>query len=191
MGQIKLSPRIIQIICGVIILVCIGVYVYVGLMYNTEQGEQDDLEAELQAANDKWTRIKDRPVEDLESILEQTQEKLAEVESIFPVDLTANDVMQLLIQAADEHGLNILPLSGIKPAKTVTVNDKDYWIVEFTLRPSGTLSQLLGFLESMEKGQIGGNTYASISISDVGIQGRGGSWQINFKGSIYSRIGEG
>ena len=190
MGQIKFSPRVLQIVCGVIVILAIGAYAYMGYMYSDELGKQDDLESELDDANEKWARVKDRPVEDLESILEQTKQELEEEESIFPVELSANDVMQLLLQAAEEHGLNILPLTGIRPADTENVLGNKYWKVDFNLRPSGTLPQLLGFLEAMEQGEIGGERYATMTLSDVQVSGKGGKWQLGFKGSIYSRMEE-
>ncbi len=187
--KIKFSQKMGQIVCGVVILLAIGAYVYIGLLYNDEQEKQDELDTQIQSANLEWQRLEDRTeMPDLHGLLEQRKNELAEEESLFPVDVTANNVMEILLQAADESNVDILPLSGIKPAKTESVGENDYYKVDFKLSPQGTLSNVLNFVQKLEYGTIGANQIGTTIVNSLSLTGKGRAWRANMSGSFYSRV---
>ena len=105
------------------------------------------------------------------------------------IELSSNNVMEILLQAAEENRVDVLPLSGVRPAEIEAINGNDYLKVNFSMKPTGTLPEILNFIDAMETGNIGGEKYGTLVISGVTISGKGGAWSANFKGSIYSRIG--
>ncbi|MFO8102330.1 MAG: hypothetical protein R6U37_09255 [Dehalococcoidia bacterium] len=188
MPEIKFTQTMGMIICGVIIVAAIGAGVYLGLLYMDEQEKQDDLEMEIERAELEWERVKGREEKDLTQILAERRDELEEEESIFPVETNANKVMEILLEAAEESGVNILPLSGINPAKTEMINEKEYYKVDFRLNPRGTFQQVLNFIEKLEDGYIGEERYATIVVTDLTISGKGSSWSASLSGSFYSRV---
>ncbi len=187
MPQVKISRMYVQVILGVIILLAIAGYVYLGYLYTDEQKKQDDLETEIAKAESEWARVKNREEKDLTQILEQTKNDLEKEESIFPVEKSANDVMEILLEAATESNVDILPMPGLKSSKPVKILGKEYYPVEFRLSPKGTLTNVLDFIEKLEQGNIGDNQYATIVVKGVSLNGSGGSWSASLSGSFYSR----
>lgn len=188
-SKMKFSAKHAKIACAIIIVLAIGAFVYIGLMYNDEQGKQDDLTAEVESARHKWEDIKDRPVEDLGSVLQLTKEELAYWDNMFPIGLDSNDVTEILLYAAIQSRVDILPLSGIKPGVVEEINGNQYLKMDFNLRPKGTIYEVLSFVNSLETGNIGEKQYGTMVLDDVRLQGRGGAWTATFRGSIYSRLG--
>ncbi len=187
--KMKFSQKMGQIVCGVVILLAIGAYVYIGLLYNDEQEKQDELDTQIQGANLEWDRLENRTeMTDMVGLLEQRKDELAEEESLFPVDVTANNVMEILLQAADESNVDILPLSGIKPAKTESVGKNDYYKVDFKLSPQGTLTDVLNFVQKLEYGTIGEHQIGTTIVDSLSLNGKGRAWRANVSGSFYSRV---
>ncbi len=187
--KVKISQKYVMIICGVIIVLAVAGYICIGIMYNDEKEKQDELETELEAAKIEWARVEGREEKDLTQILKETREALAEEKRLFPVEKSANDLMQILLEAAEESRVNILPLAGIAPATTEKIEGEEYYKVNFRLNPRGTLPNVLDFIERLEHGNIGSNQYATMVVTTLTINGQGSSWSASLSGSLYSRIG--
>ncbi len=187
--KIKISKTIAMIIFAVVIVVCVAGYGLMGYAVMDEQSKQDDLETAIDKAKDEWQIIKDRPVEDLDQLLEQTRDELALEQSLFKNDLSSNNVMEILLQAANECNVQILPLGGFSPADIEQIDGNDYFKVKFDLSPEGTLPNVLRFVDKLENGTIGDDQYATIVVEEVSISGQGSQWSVNLNGYLYSKPG--
>ncbi|GEM_PF-1586690 len=186
MPKVKISQKYAQIICGVIILLAVGGYIYLGILYNDEQTKQDDLDPQITSAELEWNRLKLREPEHLDELLAERRNELEAEKTLFPVDLSSNNVMEILLQAAEESNVNILPLGGINPAQQVKVLENEYYKVSFRLTPTGTLRNVRDFIDKLEKGTIGGKELTTIVVKDVSLSGKGGSWRASLSGEVYS-----
>ena len=189
MPKIKISKTIAMIIFAVVIVACVAGYGLMGYAVMDEQSKQDDLETDIDRAKDEWQIIKDRPVEDLDQLLEQTRDELALEQSLFKNDLSSNNVMEILLQAANECNVAILPLGGFSPADIEQINGNDYFKVAFDLTPEGTLPNVLRFVNKLENGTIGDDQYATIVVEEVSISGQGSQWSVSLNGYLYSKPG--
>ena len=183
-----LSRKAVRNICLLLIVLSIGGYITLGIFYNGDQGDKDDVKEQIAQKEPQMQILEDaRANKDLSELLEEAEAELEAVEARIPEGKDSTDVTETLMELADSTGVDIFPVAGrVKPATTETIQGNQYYVVSFSLTPKGSYDQLMEFIELMESGSETEN----ISIEYTTINDSGDSWTASISGKFYSRMAE-
>ncbi|NQT72665.1 MAG: hypothetical protein HQ553_07825 [Chloroflexi bacterium] len=166
------------ILTGVIVLVLVGL-VALGVLYMSEESNQDKLadtkvEKEIELTNLELNAV------DEEAILAKALEDLDKMSSSFPVEMDDVDVMEFLIDLADETKVEITLKAGKAAASNLA--GVSYLSVPITATIDGTFNNVLNFIDRIESGKI-----STITIGNCTIQGTGADWSTSMSMTLMSR----
>ena len=186
-GKVSVSPKMVRYICLLLILLSIGGCIYLGVLYNGDQSDQDDLEDQI-AQNEPLKKIleDDRANKDLDKLLDDANDRLVEVEALIPAEKDSTDVIEMLMEMTKESGIDMPPLAGrVSQATTTTIAGNEYYVITFNLTPTGSYDQVLDFINLLENGEM-----ENITLEYTALVDSGSSWSANLSGVYYSRVAE-
>ncbi|MFC2027085.1 hypothetical protein ACFLU3_00200 [Chloroflexota bacterium] len=163
---------------GAIVLISYGL---IWNKYQSEQVAQDDLNFQIDQV---WPLVQvgmPEVPDDQEERLAAAQTELEEQKNAFPTMLGATELMEVLLQIANEHHVSLSLQTSQQPAE---FGDGRYYLLTSGVSTSGKLSDLLAFIQHLEDGPI-----ETLKIlQQVNFSGSGDSWNAGFTITIYSQL---
>jgi len=162
---------------GAIVLISYGL---IWNKYQSEQVAQNDINFQI---NKVWPLVQvgmSDVSDDQEERLEAAQTDLEKQKNAFPTMLGATELMETLLQIANEHHVSLSLQTSQQPAD---FGDGRYYILTSSVSTSGKLSDLLAFIRHLEDEPI-----ETLKIlQQVNFSGSGDSWTAGFSITIYSQ----
>ncbi|NQT72762.1 MAG: hypothetical protein HQ553_08315 [Chloroflexi bacterium] len=162
---------------GAIVLISYGL---IWNKYQSEQVAQNDINFQI---NKVWPLVQvgmSDVSDDQEERLEAAQTDLEKQKNAFPTMLGATELMETLLQIANEHHVSLSLQTSQQPAD---FGDGRYYILTSSVSTSGKLSDLLAFIQHLEDEPI-----ETLKIlQQVNFSGSGDSWTAGFSITIYSQ----
>jgi hypothetical protein len=186
-GKVAISPKTVRYICLLLIVLSIGGCIYLGVLYNGDQGDKDDVEEQIALKTPQMKILEDaREGKNLGELLEETAADLKTMKARIPGELDSTDVTEMLMELAEQAEVDIFPVAGrVGKASATTIAGNAYYIVAFNLTPRGSYDQVVDFIALLESGEM-----ENISLSYTTITDSGGSWSAQLNGIFYSRVAE-
>ena len=166
------------ILMGVIVL-ALGGLIALGVLYMSEESDQDKLADTKVEKNEELTNLNSGVVDE-EAILVKALADLEELRSGIPTEMDDVNVMEFLITLADETNVDIIIKAG--EAVEQDLAGESYMAVEITATINGTFDNILNFIDSIESGEI-----KTFDIGNCSIQGSGADWDVAMSMSLVSQ----
>ncbi len=185
--RVGLSKTAARNICLLLIVLSIGGCIYLGVLYNGDQGDKNDVEDQIAQQKPQMKILEElRAGKNLGELLEETTAELEAIEARIPDELDSTDVTEVLMELAEQAEVDIFPVAGrVGKASTTSIAGNAYYVVTFNLTPKGSYDQVMGFIELLESGEM-----ENISLAYTTITDGGDSWSANLRGEFYSRMAE-
>ena len=168
------------ILTGVIVLALVGLVV-LGIFYMSEESDQDKLADTRDEKQEELNiLVAEANAVDEDALLADALKKLEEIQDRFPADLDSTDVLSLLLDYQEETNVDIQPLV-VQPATELEIAGQTYMGVGFTATVSGSLENILTFIDILENGEI-----STFTVSGINLSGSGGDWSTSLTGSVTS-----
>lgn len=178
----NIRPYIIipLVFIGVVALVA---YSLIWMDYSNKQTQKNDINF---AIDQIWPRVQAGipPVpENQEQRLEAARVKLEAEKEAFPTRMSATELMETVIQLADEHHVKTVLQTQKKEAE---IGEGDgHYLLNSSVRATGKLADLVAFISYLEDGPI-----ATLEVGGVSYSGSGESWTANFNMGVYIQMTE-
>lgn len=156
-----LKSRKTILIIAVVVALMAGYY-WLGTTYLQEQKLNDLLTVNVDAAT---RQLADIPVpdKDLQQRLNEAQVEMAAAEDAFPVQPSTTEIINTILQAADDLGLKAIPMET-RPWGAEAFDDYEVYVFQMNFIVSGASASLTEFLTWLESGQIATLVIEYISI---------------------------
>ncbi len=185
--SVKISRRAARNILLLLIVVAIGGYVFLGVTYNSDKSEKDDLKDEIAQKEPLMEQLeKKRGGSNIEALIEEAEAELEAQEARIPASMGRLEVAEALMGLVDEAGLNISQsqiVSSVSDPRVEEIEGREYYAVTFQLTVSGSYRQVIDFIGTLESGDM-----ENVSIGYVILTQKGGSWAAPVQGVFYSRV---
>lgn len=170
------------ILTAVIVLALAGI-IALGVLYMGEESDQDNLADKEIEKQEELANLESGAVDE-DAILAEALAELEQMSSGFPVEMDDVDVMEFLINLADETNVGITLKAGT--AEESTLAGGTYLTVPITATINGTENNVLNFVDKIENGEI-----ETFNIAACTIQGSGADWSASISMSLMSQTSSG
>ena len=174
---------------GVIVMV----YYLLGMGYVKERREQEILASQITEVTRVLAQTPEPP-QDLERQLETAKARLSAAERSFPIGVNSTQVIDTILKLAENSKVSAIPLVT-KPWTMENVGGHDCYVFRLNIVVKGDFSQLLTYLNKLEKGD-----YKTLIVEDLSLVSATGqpdegavAWEAipvtaNLNLAIYSRF---
>lgn len=166
------------ILTGVILLTLVGLVV-LGIFYMNEESDQDKLADTIDEKQQELDALGSNVVDE-EALLADALKKLDEMHEGFPADLDSTDVLTIILDYEKETNISAMPLM-VQPATELEIAGQTYISVGFTATVSGSLPNILAFIDKLENGEI-----STFTVRGINLSGSGGDWSTSMSASVIS-----
>jgi hypothetical protein len=141
-----------------LLVIVIGANFYVWKARAADETQMTSLSGNLAAVQQQINKVAE-PAGDLKTRLAAAEAAYAATQTGFPTAVDRNEVMDYLLDVAEENSVQILPLTseGWKMER----NGQQYNVLSFTATVSGSLENVLNLIDSLHNGK-----YRTLAISD-------------------------
>jgi hypothetical protein len=136
----------------ILVVALLAVYYLIGSDYLKQRRHNVSLAVQITAANQTLVLIPSPPP-DLEERLAAARDNLQAAESSFTADTNDINIVNTVLRWAQETGVKAIPLDTA-PWVTENISGRDYAIFRVNLEATGDFSQLLSYLDRLEKGEV-------------------------------------
>jgi hypothetical protein len=133
----------------IVIIAVIIVNFFVWKNYFAEKSQIDVLKEEVSAVNQQTSQLA-QPPSDLESQLLQAQNDLSAALQVFPANVDRNDVVDFIINTANECGVQMIPL--ISEGWETSSSGSSYFVLKYHGTVTGTLFNATNFITLLRNG---------------------------------------
>ena len=133
-----------------LIIILVAVYYFLGMDYSKQRKEQEALTSQIIEVTQTLRQIPQPPC-DLEQRLAAAQASLAAEQSTFPDNINSTEVIDTILELADNSKVNIISLVT-QPWSAEVVGEHDYYVFRLNIAVMGEFPQLLTYLNKLEKG---------------------------------------
>lgn len=141
------------------------VYLNLGMGYIGQRNEHEALISEIAGVRRALVHIPEAP-QDLEQQLAAAQASLAAAQGAFPGKIHSTEVINAILELAENTDVNALPLVT-QPWAVETVGGHSYGVLRLTVAIEGGFSQLLNFIRKLENGELKTLIVANLSVTRV------------------------
>lgn len=156
----RVRPFIIVMAISAVILAAYGLF---GVSYIQQRQEQGTLTSQIAVASDLLEEY-DSPAS-LEQQLADAEARLAAEQASFPTRLSSTEVLDAVLQLAQESQVEVLSLRA-QSVSMERVGEHDYAVLRFNTGVEGSFSQVLAFLNLLEGGELETLILENVSISE-------------------------
>lgn len=153
------------------VIILLVVYAYFGLGYLKELKEHKVLASQLADINQTLTDVT-ASSQDLEQRMSAVQASLAVEQNRFPEKVNSTQVINSILQLADDTGVKAIPLVT-QPWSIENVGEYDYYVFRLNVSVTGDFSQLVNFISQIEDSEFSTLIFDSLSVSVVPEQSSG------------------
>ena len=151
-----------KILIAILIISLLIVYYLFGTDYINQHHENAALISQISDTTQALVQMPEPP-QNLEQQLEAAQAKLAAEQSAFPSNLNSIDVINTILELANDCGVKAIPLVT-QSWSTEIVGEHDYSVLRLTIAAEGNFYQLVSFVSKLENGE-----YTTLVVEDLSI----------------------
>ena len=141
-----------KLLIALLIIVLLVVYYLFGTDYIKQSKEQEMLTPQITEVIEALKEMPEPP-QDLEQRLATAQASLAAEQSAFPSQLNSLQVVNTILELADDYDVKAVPLVT-QPWSTEKVGEHDYYVFRLTVAVEGSFSKLVSFVSKLESGEF-------------------------------------
>jgi Tfp pilus assembly protein PilO len=142
------TRNLLIIILVAALLVAYGV---IGADYLKQRNQRDAYDTQIAEAAAALILIPQPPA-DLEERLASAQDSLEEAKNVFMLDATNIEIINTILDTANQTGVKVIPLST-QPWVQESVANQTYAVFRIEIEVTGTYPQLVIFLKQLENGE--------------------------------------
>ncbi len=154
-----------KLLIAILIIALLVVYYLFGTDYMNQRRENAALTSQITEATQALAQIPEPP-QNLEQRLEAAQARLAAEQSAFPSKLHSTEVINTILELANDYGVRAIPLVT-QSWSTEMVGEHSYGVLRLTVAAEGTFSQLVSFVSKLENGEYETLVVENLSITRV------------------------
>ena len=154
-----------KLLIAILIIALLVVYYLFGTDYINQRRENAALTSQITEATEALAQIPEPP-QNLEQRLEAAQARLAAEQSAFPSKLHSTEVINTILELANDYGVRAIPLVT-QSWSTEMVGEHSYGVLRLTVAAEGNFSQLVSFVSKLENGEYKTLVVENLSITRV------------------------
>lgn len=154
-----------KLLFTVLITILLVVYAYLGIGYMKQSGEREALTSQITEAIETLREIP-KPPQDIEQRLAAAQASLVAEQSIFPIKVNSTEVVNTILELADDSGVKAVPLET-EPWSIQDVGERVYYVFRLNVTVEGSLSHLSNFVSKLENGRFRTLVVEDLSVTRV------------------------
>ncbi len=172
----KVRPLVIVMAIGVLILAAYGLF---GVKYIQQWQEQEALASHIALVGDLLEGY--GSLASLEQQRADAEARLAAEEASFPTSLSSTEVFDAVLQLAQASRVEVVSLRS-HSVSTERVGEHDYAVLRLNISVEGSFSQLLTFLNGLER--IG---FGTLILEDANITESGELYTVGVDLAVYAQ----
>jgi len=138
------------------------VYYLLGMGYVKERREQEALTSQITEVTQVLAQTPEPP-QDMEQQLEAAKARLSAAERSFPIGVNSTQVIDTILKLAENSQVSAIPLVT-RPWTMENVGGHDCYVFRLNIVVKGDFSQLLTYLNKLEKGD-----YKTLIVEDLSL----------------------
>ena len=154
-----------KLLTAILIITLLVVYYIFGMDYINQRRENAVLTSQIAEATQALAQIPESP-QNLEQRLEAAQARLDAEQSVFPSNLHSTEVVNTILELADDCGIRAIPLVT-QSWSTEVVGEHSYSVLRLTVAAEGNFTQLVSFVSKLENGEYETLVVENLSIARV------------------------
>jgi len=151
-----------KLLFTVLITILLVVYAYLGIGYMKQSGESKALASQITEAIETLREMP-KPPQDIEQRLAAAQASLAAEQSAFLVKVNSTEVINTILELADDSGVKAVPLVT-EPWSIQDVGEHGYYVFRLNVAVEGSLSHFSSFVSKLENGR-----FRTLVVEDLGV----------------------
>ncbi|HEY33651.1 MAG TPA: hypothetical protein G4O10_11195 [Dehalococcoidia bacterium] len=137
---------------AVAVVILLAVYGVLTSGYLKQGSEQDRLLSEIEEIDQSIQDLEEPPPDRLEELV-MLQASLAAEQETIPSEVNNSDVIEAILNLAQETGVKAIPLVTAPWSKR-SVGTKTYRVFQISVEVEGTFAQVSEFIDSLENGEF-------------------------------------
>lgn len=154
-----------KLLTAILIITLLVVYYIFGMDYINQRRENAALTSQIAEATQALAQIPESP-QNLEQRLEAAQARLDAEQSVFPSNLHSTEVVNTILELANDCGIRAIPLVT-QSWSTEVVGEHSYSVLRLTVAAEGIFTQLVSFVSKLENGEYETLVVENLSIARV------------------------
>lgn len=136
----------------ILVLALLAVYIWIGAGYFGQKKSLAEHHTELSGLNAALAMMPEIST-DLDEKLEAAQAELTETEKLFATEANETEIVDTILQLAEEAGVKGVPLST-QPWVNERISNHDFNVFYLTLEVTGDFQHLQNYLELLENSEL-------------------------------------
>ncbi len=153
-----------KLLITILIIVLLVVYYLFGMDYMKQRQEHEALTSQITDVTQTLAQIPELP-QDLEQRLAAAQASLAAEQSAFPSQINSTQIINTILQLADDSGVKAIPLVT-QLWSIENVGKHGYYVLRLNVTVEGSFSQLVSFVSKLENGEYKTLIVENLSVSE-------------------------
>jgi len=154
-----------KLLTAILIITLLVAYYLFGTDYINQRRENAALTSQITEATQALAQMPEVP-RNLEQRLEAAQARLDAEQSVFPCNLHSTEVVNTILELADDCGIRAIPLVT-QSWSTEVVGEHSYSVLRLTVAAEGNFTQLVSFVSRLENGEYETLVVENLSIARV------------------------
>ena len=143
-----LTSARLKVLTTILIITLLVVYYIIGTDYINQLRENATLTSKITVTTEALAQVPELP-QNLEQRLEAAQARLDDEQNKFPINLHSTEVVNTIIEIADESGIVPIPLVT-QLWSTEVVGEHNYSVLRLKVATEGNFNQLVSFVNKLE-----------------------------------------
>jgi len=152
-----------KILIATLIIILLIVYYFLGTDYMKQRQQNAELTSQITGITQTLAQMPEPP-HGLEQQLAAAQASLTAEQSAFPGKMNSTHIVNTILKLADDHEVKAVPVVT-RPWSIETAGEHDYYVFRLNVAVTGNFSQLVGFVNKLENGELETLTVEDLSVT--------------------------
>ena len=154
-----------RLVITALIIILLVVYYLWGMDYKKQNQEHEVLTSQIADARETLAHLPKLPP-DLEQRLAVARASLAAEQKAVPSKMNSNQVVDIILELADNAELKAIPLVT-RPWATEVIGEHEYYVFRLNVEVGGSFTQLVNFVSGLENGELKTLIVENLTVSRV------------------------
>ncbi len=165
-GKTRVNPYLMLLLLAGV--VAVG-YLALGVSLLRQGPDKDDLLAELESGMTVLAAAADvrQDLEVLPDRLAEARRELWAAQAAFPSELNGNNVIQTVLELADESRVSVRSVEALPPVEEPADESSTQTTLTYNVEVEGKFGQLTAFLEALEEGETSATRISTFTLQEA------------------------